>query len=241
MKPSSPQRVWDLPVRLFHWGLVILVTLSWISGEFGGLDISLAVPERLFGKTSLYITNMDVHAFLGQAVLILVLFRILWGFWGSTTARFASFVRGVPAIKAEIFALFKGRVPETRGHNPVGALMVVALLALLAAQVVTGLFSADDFFFEGPLVPLVSSETSELLSRLHEQIFGFLQLLILLHIVAVFYYLLRGQNLIKAMVTGKKPVVAELEKARGAVFAPWWKALATFAVAAIAVYFMVNL
>lgn len=241
MKSYSPQRVWDLPVRLFHWALVILVTLLWISGEFGGLDITLPVPEALFGRTSLYLTNMDIHALLGQAVLVLVLFRILWGFWGSTTARFSSFLRGAPRIKAEVCELAKGRVPETRGHNPVGALMVVALLALLLAQGLTGLFSADDFFFEGPLVHLVSSSTSAALSERHEQFFSLLQVLILIHIAAVLYYLCRGRNLIGAMITGKKHGSLLGEEGEPLVFASWWRGVISFAVAAVAIYFLVNL
>ncbi len=223
-KTSAPGRVWDLPVRLFHWALVVLVALLWFSGEFGGLDISVEAPVVGY----VYLTNMDVHALAGQGVLVLVLFRLCWGLWGSTTARFGHFVRGPKAALAEARALVKGRLPTTTGHNSLGGLMVVALLLVLAAQTATGLFAADDLFFEAPLAHLVADATSKQLTGIHGQLATALQVLVIAHILAVVYYQCRGSKLIRAMVTGTK--YQQINEPL--IFAPWWLALVTLALAA---------
>jgi len=194
-------RVWDLPVRIFHWLILVLVTLLWYTGEVGGLDLSIPWP----GGETLFWGNMDVHMLLGQAVLTLVIFRVLWGLFGSTTARFASFVRGPRVVLQYARASLSGREPPTLGHNPAGTLMVLLLLGLLAAQALLGLFASDDIFSEGPLAHLVSSDTSGRLTELHGLLFNLLLAAIALHVLAAFVYLLRGKNLIKAMVTGHKP------------------------------------
>ena len=216
-RPALSVRVWDLPTRLFHWSLVLLVLLLWLTGEFGGFSLTLSPP--ILGD--IYLTNMDIHGLAGQGVLILVAFRILWGLWGSTTARFRHFIRGPGPVLADLKALVKGRVTESIGHNPVGGLMVVALLVLLLAQSVTGLFSADDFFFEGPLADRVDESTSETLTGLHHRLFSVLQVLIVAHIAAVLYYLVRGLNLVGPMITGRK-ILSRSEKL---YFAPGWSAL----------------
>jgi cytochrome b len=197
---KSSKLVWDLPTRLFHWTLVALVTLLWVTGEFGGLDLNLDLP--LVGQT--YLSNMDVHALAGQGVFILILFRLLWGIWGSTTSRFSHFVKSPKAIAIEASELVRGRVPESTGHNPLGGAMVVALILLLLAQSLSGLFSSDDLFYEAPLASLVSSDTSDMVTGWHSRLFGILEILILIHIAAIGYYLLRGKNLISAMITGRK-------------------------------------
>jgi len=234
MVQDPVRQVWDLPVRLFHWSLVVLVTLLWISGEFGGFDISGDYP--LLG--SIYLSNMDVHGLLGQGVLVLVVFRILWGLLGSSTARFSSFLRGPGKVIQEGCALLRGKVPESLGHNPLGALMVLTLLGLLGFQAVSGLFAEDDFFFSGPLANRVTSDTSELLTRLHKQVFPVLQVLVLVHIAAVLYYQSRGRNLIGAMFTGKKKLRVSSEKV---VLASWWRAAMCFAASIGAVCWLVSL
>ena len=219
---DTPDRskVWDLSVRLFHWSIVMLVLLLWYTGEFGGLDIITTLP--VYGD--LYLSNMDVHAIAGQSVFVLVVFRILWGVWGSTTARFAHFVRSPAKVLAEAYELLSGKVSSSVGHNPLGGLMVVALLLLLAFQSITGMFSADDLFYEGPLTGLVDEQTIDKMSSLHHLSFSFLQVFIILHIVAIFYYLLRGNNLIRAMISGKK----KSGHTEQLTFSPWWLAVASF-------------
>lgn len=179
---GSPVRVWDLPTRLFHWTLAALVLLSIVTVKLGGLWI-------------------DWHMRSGYAILTLVLFRILWGFAGSHYARFASFVRGPTAV----LGYLRGRVVHTAGHNPLGALSVLALLAVLGVQASTGLFTSDGSFTEGPLAKLAGGQTVELLSTVHRYgewtIYG----LVGLHIVAVIYYsVFRFQPLVTAMFTGNR-------------------------------------
>lgn len=216
--------VWDLPTRIFHWTLVSLVTVLWISGEFGGLDISAELP--LAGQV--FYSNMDIHALAGQSVFVLIIFRLLWGIWGSTTARFSHFIRHPRAIVEEAKQLLKGQTPETTGHNPLGGAMVVLLIAILLGQSLSGLFSSDDLFYEAPLAGLVSSEISSMITGWHHSLFGLLQALILIHIAAIFYYLVRGKNLIRPMVVGK----TETADTEGLSIKPLWLGAVSLALAA---------
>lgn len=221
--PVKDRKVWDLSIRLFHWVLLLLVVLLWISGEFGGLDLSLKLP--VIGDV--YLSNMDVHALAGQAIFILVIYRILWGLWGSTTARFSFFMKRPATVLRALTELVRGGISKTVGHNPLGGVMVAVLLLLLGAQSLTGMFSADDLFYEGPLTHLVSDEAVEIATGFHNRIFAILQILIVIHILAVFYYLIRRQNLIKSMVTGRKSLQTEGEL----YFPPWWLALVSLLLA----------
>src|SRR5215213_870886 len=125
-----PMRVWDLPIRLFHWTIAILVLVSWGSQELGW---------------------MQIHFYSGYLTLSLLLFRLVWGFIGSDTARFRSFLRS-PLAGLHHLTQITRREPDTEiGHNAAGGWMVLVLLALLAAQATTGLFSNDDIMLEGPL------------------------------------------------------------------------------------------
>ena len=184
-------RLWDLPTRLFHWLLVLAVVGAVISIKSGAIDW---------------------HQRFGLAVIGLLSFRIVWGFTGSTYARFASFVRGPKAIMAYLRGHWRGV-----GHNPLGALSVLALIGLFGFQAATGLFANDDIAFNGPLYPLVSSDWSDTLSRWHRSTEWFLYGLVCLHIAAVvFYTTLKKDKLIKPMITGKKPVEpGRAEDARG--------------------------
>lgn len=184
--PSSimPKRqpVWDLPLRLFHWALAALVAGAMISGTIGG-------------------NALTWHMRAGYCILALLVFRILWGFWGSHHARFASFIRGPRAIVAYL----RGESPPAAGHNPLGAISVVAMLFLLLAQAVLGLFANDDIFSEGPLYKLVSKETSDWLTSLHKRNVYLIATLVTAHVLAVAYHLIvKRDNLIKPMITGCK-------------------------------------
>jgi len=168
-------RVWDLPVRVFHWSLVVLGTLSWASAENG---------------------YMRVHVWSGLTLLTLLLFRVAWGFFGSTTARFSDFVRGPRQAVAYLHAIAHGDDPEHLGHNPAGGWMVLMLLAVLLAQAITGLFANDGVRFNAPLSGLGSSVASDRLTQLHGTIFNYILLLVWMHVVAVMYYrFVRGENL----------------------------------------------
>lgn len=192
--------VWDLPVRLFHWLTVLLLALLWYTGKVGGLDLDLPLPS---GR-SLFLASTELHMLLGQVLLGLVIFRLLWGLFGSSTARFASFVRGPRAVLEYLGMMLRGRLPLATSHNPAGAVMVLLLLGLLAAQAVTGLFASDDIFSEGPLAHLVSTDTSASLTGLHAALFDLLLAAAGFHVLAVLYYLVRGKNLIGAMLSGRK-------------------------------------
>lgn len=182
--------VWDLPVRLFHWLLVALVAALWASGEFGKLDL---------------------HMTLGKAALALILFRLAWGFAGSRTARFTQFVKGPRAI-----ADYLRRPFPILGHNPLGALSVLALLALAFAQAVSGLFTSDDIFTEGPLTHLASGKAVSLLSTAHRTGFKLLLALVALHVGAIaFYRFVKKDDLVKPMITGSKEVPASLPGNQG--------------------------
>lgn len=230
VKPART-RIWDLPVRLFHWLLVLLVALLWYTGDVGGLDLSLPLP----GGRSLFLANMDIHMLAGQTVLALVLFRLLWGVAGSTTARFSAFVRGPRAALAYLKAALRGEPPLTLGHNPAGGLMIVLMLALLLAQAVTGLFASDDLFSEGPLAHLVGSDASGRLTELHGWLFKALLAAVALHVSVIVLYLLRGKNLIRAMITGYAPLLPD-GAAASLRWAPLWLAALLLALAALAVW-----
>lgn len=178
--------VWDVPVRFFHWALVALVGLSWATAEIGG-------------------NAMQVHVWSGLCILTLVLFRLLWGIFGSRHARFASFVRGPRAAWAYARALHRGRAPFFPGHNPLGGWMVLALLANLLLQAGTGLFSNDDVMLEGPLAGRVGKATSDLLTKVHHLSFDVLVVLIGVHIAAALFHLfVERENLIRPLLTGRK-------------------------------------
>lgn len=213
--------VWDLPTRVFHWTLVTSVILLVVSGETGVLAFSLPLPNG--GAWT--VGNMDSHMFLGELVLALVLFRLMWGVMGSSTARFVEFVRGPKAIFGYLAALRRGELPLAVGHNPAGGLMIVGLLLILALQASLGLFSNDDIFSEGPLAHLVSSSTSSLLTTGHRIIAKLLLLMVFAHVSAALYYLVRGENLIRPMVLGRKPAHLMPAGAAPVKIASLWKAI----------------
>jgi cytochrome b len=181
MDHDKAVRVWDFPTRLFHWLLVILIGFSWWSAETG---------------------RLDWHLWSGLSVLALVVFRAIWGFVGSSTARFAQFVRTPLATISYLRS--DSLTPKPPGHNPVGGYSVLLMLLLVTLQVGTGLFANDeDSLDPGPLNRLVSFETGETLSKLHHLSFTLLQLVIVIHVLAILFYLIvRKRNLLTPMVTG---------------------------------------
>jgi cytochrome b len=188
------QRVWDLPVRLVHWPLAALIAFSW---------------------WSVHHHHTDWHIWSGCAILTLLVFRILWGFVGSSTARFSSFVRGPRAVAAYWRGKWSGI-----GHNPLGAVSVLALLAAVAVQVGLGLVSEDeDGIFMGPLASLVSTDTSDKARDLHELWFNVILALVALHLLAIAYYRLRGRKLTLPMITGRASLPTGTEAMRPG---KWW-------------------
>jgi cytochrome b len=184
--------VWDLPTRLFHWLLVVLIALNVYTGNVGG------------------VSNMELHMLSGYAILALVLFRIAWGLVGSRHSRFASFVRGPASALGYIRGLRSAHYPASMGHNPLGGWSVVAMLLSLIVQAGTGLFADDEILTEGPLAGTVSKATRRFLTGIHDINANVLYVLIAMHVAAVAYYLIvRRENLIRPMLTGVKRVPAE--------------------------------
>ena len=177
-------RVWDLPIRVFHWLLVLCIVGSLVSVNLGENAI-------------------EWHAYFGYSVLILLIFRILWGFIGSTHARFTSFFPN----RKKILNYLQGNAPRMLGHNPLGALSVFALLLVLSVQVLTGLFVDDEIAFQGPLAKYVSNSIVSILSEIHEGNQVVIYTLITIHIAAIIYYKkFKGEDLITPMIRGDKEI-----------------------------------
>ena len=191
-------RVWDLPTRLFHWALVISIT---------GSIVSINLDE------------VELHAQFGFVACTLVIFRVLWGLVGSDTARFVRFVRGPGAI----LAYLQG-ASHAPGHNPLGALSVLALLAVVAAQVGTGIFiSQDDLFFDAPWATWIGEAGSRAMNERHEILESLLYILIALHLCAIIAYrVFKRQDLVTPMVTGRAEAPAGTDTPR---LQPIWLAL----------------
>jgi len=175
--------LWDLPTRVFHWALVVLVVAAFITGQIGG-------------------TAIDWHARIGLCIVGLVVFRLVWGLIGSSHARFASFFPTPGSVRAYLRGQWRGV-----GHNPLGALSVFAMLALIGVQLGSGLFANDDIAFDGPLARLISKELSDKLSGIHLFSINLLIALVALHLAAIVYYLaFQRATLIRPMLTGWKDV-----------------------------------
>ena len=213
--PSLRTRLWDAPTRLVHWALVALIGFSWWSAEAH---------------------HMDWHRLSGYAVLGLLAFRLIWGFVGSGTSRFASFVRGPRATLAYARTLASRVHTAAPGHNPLGAWSVLAILAALAAQVGTGLFAVDvDGLESGPLSDRVSFEVGRQAAEWHELSFTALQALVVLHLAAIaFYAVYKRADLVRPMVTGRRRFETDPRLA----FAPAWRAALVAALAAALAWFV---
>ena len=218
---SAVVRVWDVPTRIFHWALVVLVGVSLYTGLTGGF------------------AEMEWHVKCGFAVLALVIFRLVWGVAGSARSRFADFVRGPRAALAYARGLLSPGHPAFVGHNPLGGWSVLALLTSLAVQAGTGLFSNDDILTEGPLAKLVSRQTSALLSEIHEVNANILMVLIGVHLAAItFYAVAKREDLVRPMVTGVKRLTsADADRP----FVPAWRGAVVLAAAAALVWGIVSL
>lgn len=180
-------RVWDLPTRLFHWGLVTCVVGLIITGNVGG-------------------NAMVWHGRLGYAVLTLLLFRVVWGLVGGRWSRFASFLYGPSTIVAYLRG--QGRPEHRVGHNPLGMLSVLALLTILLAQVGSGLFADDEIAFTGPLAGLVSGDWVRQATSYHKNVGKLILIaLVALHLGAIaFYKLVKRESLVRPMIVGDKSV-----------------------------------
>jgi len=181
----SSIKVWDLPTRLFHWLLLLAIVTCYLSGTYKSDFYELA----------------EIHFWSGYTVLFLIIFRLIWGFIGATYSRFSAF-----KLKPKhLLGFLRGKESLAPGHTTAGSLMTIALLSVILAQAVTGLFSFDTgLYLGGPFSEQISSKLSKEFTTLHHQIFDVLLILILLHIGAVLLYALKGKNYFTAMFSGKK-------------------------------------
>jgi cytochrome b len=208
-------RIWDLPVRVTHWSFAALIPAMWWTAENH---------------------EMEWHMRLGIALLALLVFRIAWGFVGSSTARFNGFIRGPRAVAQYLGSLRRVEGVPVIGHNAAGGWSVLALLGFMSVQVGLGLFAGDpDDGTTGPLNNLVSYATTDRITDLHEWLFNLLVGFILLHLAAiVFYRLVKKEDIVRPMVTGRRRFSAPLEGmqgssalrallcAAGSVLVAWW-------------------
>jgi cytochrome b len=210
----SDLRVWDLPVRLMHWGLVIVLGVCWWSGVSN---------------------ELQYHLYSGYAALWIILMRVYWGLVGSDTARFVNFVRGPGKVLEYARKLHLREASHSHGHNPLGAISVVLLLGLTLVVVCLGLFAVDvDGLYSGPMSVYVTFKEGRHLARLHYRWFTYLEWLVVLHLVAVGFYLAyKRENLIRAMITGKRRGVAGGPQMQ---HVSWWRFLLGAVIVSIIVY-----
>lgn len=217
---SNEQKVlvWDWPVRVMHWGLVLAVFGAWLTRELEGDWFAW-------------------HVRCGYAVIVIVVVRLVWGLMGTRHARFANFVKGPVAVLQDLRGMVQRDSMPSTGHTAAGAWMIMALLAMLLAQGVTGLFANDQVYQTGPLFGYLSGKLSDRLTTVHKQIFDLLWIAIAIHVAAaLFYWLVKRRNLILPMVTGRKarhevPVGDEIDSSRGI----WAIAIAALVIGALTV------
>lgn len=217
--PTQAVKVWDLPTRLFHWLLAAAVVGMVVTGKVGGNWI-------------------DWHMRLGLAIGALLVFRLLWGFVGGRWSRFARFAYAPAALWRYLRGQPRAGDHFDVGHSPLGSLSVFALLAVLSAQVATGLVADDEIATTGPLNRFVSGATASLATGWHKGwgewlIYG----LVGLHVAAIGWYLLgRRRNLVGPMWHGDKPLPAGTPASTDSAATRGLAALLVAACAALAVW-----
>jgi cytochrome b len=186
--------VWDWPVRVFHWVLATAIAVSFATHYLG-------------------IEWFEWHRRAGYVALVLVAFRLIWGLVGPRHSRFSSFLRGPRAVLDYV----RGRSPRpAAGHNPVGAISVLAFLAVVGAQAITGLFANDEIANAGPFYGWITQETSNRVTGWHELGSNVLLGLIALHLLAIAWYdIVRRAGLVRTMWTGRRVAVDGIESSRG--------------------------
>jgi cytochrome b len=183
-------RVWDVPIRLFHWLIVALVVAAYVTWRLNW---------------------MVWHGWVGNAVLVLLLFRLLWGFFGGETARFSCFLTSPRMAVQHLKSSFLREPDRQVGHNPAGGWMVLLLLALLLAETLTGLYVANDIADVGPLTEIVPAWAADAIESSHAILWDMLLAAIVLHVLAIASFaVIKGQNLVRPMITGTKALPANV-------------------------------
>ncbi len=207
---AEKRRVWDLPLRMFHWLLVLNIAASWYTAENG--EEYLELGSRAYAY-------IEIHFILGYLALALVAFRIIWGFVGPKHARFSNFLAGPKKFLAYAGTVLRRDARPSIGHNPLGGWMVALMLAMVGSQAFTGLFMIDNSDIYPALYHgSISSELGSLFGRFHHINFDVMLWVISLHVLAIlFYAFYKRQNLVRPMITGSKSadVVPESEAIAG--------------------------
>ena len=219
MEEKERVLVWDIAIRLFHFLLVLLITFSVWTGIQGGI-------------------YLEYHFLSGYCILCLVVFRVLWGVLGSTTAQFKSFVKTPRTVAKFLLEIVRGTAPSFTGHNPAGGYMVITLLITIFCQTITGLFSDDQIFNAGPLRSFIHADTAGMLTNWHHITFDVLVVLSAIHVFAIFWHeWILGERLIISMITGKK------EKGKGSeriIFVSHSRLLIALTISIVIVWGLVN-
>jgi cytochrome b len=211
--------VWDIPVRLFHWLLVLSLFGQWLTAE---------VLEN----------SMHIHFFIGYFTLGLIIFRLLWGFFGTRYAKFSSFIAGPKAIIGYLQTLVSKQKTVTTGHNPLGGLLLPAVLILVGLQAISGLFTSDDIVSAGPYYDTVNSTIQKWMQWLHHNVFDVLIGLVVIHVLAITWYQWGlKHDLITPMLTGKKVI----ETSKGIPHSKLVRALILAIVVVFFVYWLVEI
>jgi cytochrome b len=215
LPPALPDRravlVWDTPIRLFHWLAAVMVVAAYVTARLNW---------------------MDWHARIGETLLALVFFRLLWGCFGSETARFSHFLASPAAAWRHLRHVFRREADLQVGHNPAGGWMVVLLLALLLGETLSGLYVNNDVADSGPLTRFVPASIANAITVLHAILWDVLLAALVLHVLAIaLYALAKGHNLLRPMLTGRKRLPASI---RAPKLAPVLRALLLLLVGAIA-------
>ncbi|MBV1915438.1 MAG: cytochrome b/b6 domain-containing protein [Pseudomonadales bacterium] len=222
-KTDDTVEVWDLPLRLFHWALVTLVISAIVSANMS-------------------IEYMDYHLYIGYGILTLLIFRLFWGIIGSDYAKFGSFIYSPTTVFSYAKALFSSSERRYVGHNPMGSLMVFMMLLVLLTQAVSGLFSSDDIFTEGPLAASVSGSISSWFTSVHHTNIIVLISAIVLHICASMgYWFFKKENLVAPMIHGKKDKKGAEDIIQHAKPKPIWLAVISLLFSASVVFYVVGL
>jgi cytochrome b len=192
--PPRNVLVWDIFIRVFHWLIVALVAAAYATWRLNW---------------------MAWHGWIGEAVLTLVLFRWLWGFFGGETARFSGFLASPRAVSQHVKDWLRREPDHQVGHNPAGGWMVVLLLALMLVETLTGLYVANDIADEGPLTEIVPAWAANAIAASHAIVWDALLAAIVLHVLAIAgFAAIKGQNLLRPMVTGTKVLPASVAAPR---------------------------
>jgi len=211
--------VWDIPVRLFHWLLVLCLLGQWFTAE---------VLEDA----------MDIHFYIGYFTLGLIIFRLIWGFIGTKYAKFSNFIAGPKAIFAYSKSVLTKQHTFSIGHNSLGGLILPAVIILVGLQAISGLFTTDDIVYSGPYYASANDELQQYMQWLHHNIFDLLLAVIGLHLVAIGWYLVfLKHNLIRPMLDGKKAVAPK----DGIAHSQLIKAILIMCLVAIFVYWLVEI